>query len=277
MERSAVRRLTDLLSRPDGAWALSEAALAVARMGRPGLDERPSLDEIDAIAARARARIGDAEHPRFVAGSLARSLFDGEGFVCERKQPRPEHCYLDRAIETRVAGPELMTLIFLEVARLSRARFGAIGLPGRLLVRRDRAGTPFLFDVARRARPVSLDECRRIVDDASGGRTRFSDGFLRPITPEQLLCRLIARIKDIFWHANRFDDALGAVRLMLTVRPDDPREIRDRGRLLFLLGRLPDAIQAFETYLVHNPRGEDADVVRMLIQEARAGLPPAGS
>jgi regulator of sirC expression with transglutaminase-like and TPR domain len=63
---------------------------------------------------------------------------------------------------------------------------------------------------------------------------------------------------------------------MLVIRPEDPREIRDRGRLLFLLGRLGEAIRAFESYLAHNPRGEDADVVRMLIQEARAGLPPSG-
>lgn len=277
MERSAVRRLSDLLSRPDGTWRLAEAALAVARLGRPGLEESSSLAEIDRIARIARARLGDAEHPRFAAGSLARTLFDDEGFRCVRTGLEAEHCYLDRALETRVLGPELATILVLEVARLARVRFGAIGLPGRLLVRRDRGETPFLFDAARRMTPVSIDECRRIVSDGSGGRASFSDGFLRPITPEQLVCRLIARVKEIFWHANRFEDALGSVRLMLTVRPDDPREIRDRGRLLFLLGRLPDAIRAFETYLVHNPRGEDADVVRMLIQEARAGLPPGGS
>ena len=42
--------------------------------------------------------------------------------------------------------------------------------------------------------------------------------------------------------------------------------------MLLLLKRHREAIDAFEAYLMHNPRGEDAYVVRMLIQEARTEM-----
>ncbi len=272
----ARRFLEELLSRPDGTWTLTDAALAVARLGRPTLDDNPPRRTLDDLARRARGRIGSARHPRFVAGSLSSTLFDQFGLTCVTREPRAEHCFLDSALRSREASTELTAVIFMELSRLCGQRFEAIGIPGRMLLKKAHGERPFLFDPGKRCEPVALDECRKLVAEARGGREELSDGHLRSITSSQVLARLVSRLKDSYWRRNAHADALSAVGLMLTIRPDDPREIRDRGRLLFLLGRFPDAIREFESYLVHNPRGEDADVVRMLIQEARAGLPPSG-
>ncbi|MDH3284115.1 MAG: transglutaminase-like domain-containing protein [Acidobacteriota bacterium] len=274
--RVATKILEELLSRPEGTWTLTEAALAISRLGKASLDDNPPRRSLDELARQARRRIGQARHPRFVAGSLSLTLFDGFGLTCATREPLPEHCFLDAALRERVASPEMTAVIFLELSRLSGHRFDAIGIPGRMLLKRDHADKPFLFDPTRRCEPIGLDDCRKLVSESRGGKGQFSDGHLRAITPSQVLARLVGRLKDSYWRQNAHDEALSAVGLMLTIRPDDPREIRDGGRLLFLLGRFPEAIRAFESYLVHNPRGEDADVVRMLIQEARAGLPPSG-
>lgn len=276
MKSAATARLEDLLSRPEGSWTLSEGALAIALLGHESADAAPTLERIAALGAAARERAGDAGHPRFVAGAISHALFDLAGLHCEHGNITVSHCMLDAGLSEGTVAPELATLIFLEVSRQAGRRFQPVGLPGRLLVRRDDSGRAHLFDAARRGAPVGIEECRKIVSDATGGKRAFSEGFLRPITAAQVLARLVARLKEVLWQANEFSDALGAVDLMLVIRPEDPREIRDRGRLLFLLGRLGEAIRAFESYLAHNPRGEDADVVRMLIQEARAGLPPSG-
>jgi regulator of sirC expression with transglutaminase-like and TPR domain len=274
MRDAAHQALEDLLSRPVGSWTLAEGALAIARLEHAGLDAPACLAQLDRLGAAARAAVGDARHPRFVASGIARVLFEDEGFalVEDDNEALPASCFLDQVLTTRTASPTLLALLFIETARRAGFRFEAVALPGRFLVRHGASDEIFLFDPARAGRPVSLDEARRMVADGTGGRTEFREGYLRPLAAQQILARILANLKAIYWRGPDYERALDAVELMLAIRPDDPREIRDRGRLMFLMGRMRDAISAFEAYLAHNPRGEDADVVRMLLVEARAGL-----
>ncbi len=276
---NAIETLSELLARPEGRWSLAEGALAVARLRDPGLSFEAIAASMDELGAEARAAVGGARHPRFVAAGVGRALFERRGFVAvPQGDEYPEALYIDRALETRRALPSLLVLLFIETARRAGFRFSAIALPGMTLLRHDSGERPFLFDPVRAARPVTLDEVRGMVASALAGKTpkppEFREGWLRPLTQEQLLARMLTNLKALYWRAGDYDAALGAIRLLLAIRPDDPREIRDSGRLLFLLTRYRDAIGAFETYLSHNPRGEDADAVRMLLLEARAGLTP---
>jgi regulator of sirC expression with transglutaminase-like and TPR domain len=274
MRDAAHQALGELLSQPVGSWTLAEGALAIARLEHPELDAPGCLAELDRLAAAARESVGDARHPRFLASGIARVLFQDERFRLaeDDNETLPASCLLDQVLATRIGAPTLLALVFVEIARRAGFRFETVALPGHFLLRHGASEDVFLFDPAREGRPVSLDEARRMVADGSGGRAEFREGFLRPLTPPQVLARILANLKAIYWRGPDYERALDAVELMLAIRPDDPREIRDRGRLLFLMGRMRDAIVAFESYLAHNPRGEDADVVRMLLVEARAGL-----
>ncbi|MBP7149645.1 MAG: tetratricopeptide repeat protein [Acidobacteria bacterium] len=273
MAGEAHRALSDLLSRPEGSWSLADGALAIARLGRPGLDPGVSIGKLDRLGEAARAVVGQARHPRFVSAGIARVLFQDERFrIASEAENDVASCYLDAVLQRRTGTPTLLALVFIEVARRCSTRFEGVVLPGRFLLRHDQGERLSLYDPERGARPVTIDECRRLVNESTGGRVEFREAFLRPITPSQMLARIVGNLKAVFWRVADHEMALEAVRLLLTIRPDDPREIRDRGRLLFLLGRFKDAIAAFEEYLAHNPRGEDADVVRMLLLEARAGL-----
>lgn len=277
MRDTAHQALGELLSRPVGSWTLAEGALAIARLGADDLDAAAAIARLDALGVAARAAIGGARHPRFVASGIARVLFEEEGFrLAEESESLPETCMLDRVLETRVGSSTLLALVFMEVARRTGFRYESVSMPGHLLLRTGHGQEVFLFDPDRQGRPVSIAEARRMVAEASGGRIEFREGYLRPLSPPQLLARILGNLKAISWRLTDLLAALDAVELLLAIRPDDPREIRDRGRLLFLMGQLGEAIGAFESYLAHNPRGEDADIVRMLLVEARAGLRAQG-
>ena len=279
-KNAAAVRLEGLLSRPDGEWTLSEVALVVSSLvrspgesGDPAVDEQ-ALSQLKSMARRAKRELGDAEHPRFVAGSMSRTLIDIYGLRCATGKTAPEHYEIGAALESGASAPELFAIFLIEVSRMCRVRFDAIGLPGRLLLSRSRGESTHLFDPCGRLAAVGSAEFERLVAESSGGRHRFSERFLRPITSEQLVARYVGALKACFWRLNRFEQALGSVQMMLAIRPDDPREIRDQGRLLFLLGRNDEAIHVLELYLSHNPGGEDAEAVRMLIREARSGRVP---
>jgi regulator of sirC expression with transglutaminase-like and TPR domain len=271
MPTTAIKALGDLLARPEGSWSLSDGAVAIARLHRPDLDPAQVAARLDALGARARAAVGLAVHPRFVAAAVGKVLFGDAGFRTPAPgEETPDSLQLDAVLETHVGAPTALAVVFIETARRCGSRFDIIALPGAPLLRRDYKGVVHLFDPAS-ARPVTVEDCRRIAA-STRGRTEFREGWLRPITTTQVLARLLAGLKALHWRDAEHEPALIATRLLLAIRPDDPREIRDCGRLLFLLGRHREAIESFEAYLAHNPDGEDADAVRMLLIEARAGL-----
>lgn len=274
MPQRALELLADLLSQPEGSWGLADGALAIARLETPELDPREAREALDLLGRGARKHLGTASHPRFAAAAISRVLFFDERFqIATGENETPVTAMLDQVLAQRVGVPTALALIFIEVARRTGQRAHAVALPGRLLLRLDSPDQFHLFDPQAQGRPITIDQCRQLVAEATGGRGEFREAFLRPLSASQLLARLVAHLKAIYWRRGDHDRALVTVRLLLTIRPDDPREIRDKGRLYYLMGRLAEAIHAFEEYLHHNPRGEDAEAVRMLLLEARASLP----
>ncbi|MFN7966714.1 MAG: tetratricopeptide repeat protein [Acidobacteriota bacterium] len=271
----AIDLLADLLSQPEGAWSLADGALAVAHVETPDCDVEMARSQLEALGKAARNQLGDATHPRFAAAAVSRVLFLEKGYRgCTDAEEAPDMAMLDVMLRTRVGTPNLLSILFVETARRAGLRFSGVSLPGRYLLRQDHGDQFFLFDPQAGGKPVSIEQCKELVSSATGRRIEFREAFLRPLTNAQMLARLVAHLKSIYWRAGAHERALLTVRMLLTIRPDDPREIRDQGRLYYLMGRLPEAISAFESYLHHNPRGEDAEAVRVLLLEARASLGP---
>ncbi len=269
-----IELLADLLSQPEGAWSLADGALAVAHVETPDCDVSMARAQLEALGKAARNHLGDASHPRFAAAAVSRVLFLEKGYRgCTDAEETPDTAMLDVMLRTRIGTPNLLSILFVETARRAGLRFSGVSLPGRFLLRQEHGDQFFLFDPQAEGRPVSIAQCKELVS-SNGRRIEFREAFLRPLTNAQMLARLVSHLKSIYWRAGAHERALLTVRMLLTIRPDDPREIRDQGRLFYLMGKLPEAISAFENYLHHNPRGEDAEAVRMLLLEARASLGP---
>jgi regulator of sirC expression with transglutaminase-like and TPR domain len=92
------------------------------------------------------------------------------------------------------------------------------------------------------------------------------------VTKKQIVARVLTNLKVLHWKARDFEQALAAVELLFVVRSDDPRELRDRGRLRLWTTRYEEAIQDLEAYLARVPGAEDAAEIRAEIREARQGL-----
>lgn len=271
----ALEKLGDLLSRPEGTWTLGEGALAVARVETPELDERAAKEHLDALGAAVRRRVPAGMHPRFIAPAIAGVLFHTAGLrPAARDEDGPENWCLDQVLARGMGAPIVLAIVFSEVARRAGKRFSPIAMPGKVMLRFDHGRDVLIYDPEDDARVMTPEDCARVAASETGSRAEFREGWLRPLAPPQVLARVLVGLKNCYWRASRHESALDAIRLLLAIRPDDPREIRDSGRVLFTLGRYEEAITAFETYLSLNPHGEDADSVRMLLVEARRGLAP---
>src|SRR5581483_8104128 len=74
------RTFQELVTLPDGAIPLAEAALLMACEEYPQLQIGPYLDQLDEMAAAARQRVSDRSEPTDVVGIINDVLFDQFGF-----------------------------------------------------------------------------------------------------------------------------------------------------------------------------------------------------
>ncbi len=268
---SCVAALDELLSRPEGRWTLAEGAVAVAGLGGRRVQASTVEAHLTEMTAVLRAEVGIAKHPRFAAAGLTRAFFENLAFrVIPSERDDEELRFIDCALDTRRATRSLATLLFIDLARRSGVRVEGSALPGRLVLRLSSSGHSVYLDSVTPFPLLSTDDLERRTRRATKGRVSFRAAGLATISPSQVLARLVQDLKSCCWRRAKLSHALDAGEMMLTIRPDDPREIRDRGRLLYLLGHHDEAVLQLERYLRVNPRGDDADAIRRILLEARS-------
>jgi regulator of sirC expression with transglutaminase-like and TPR domain len=267
-------RLALLLDEEEETIDLARAALAVGRLGRPDLQEEPFLTRLDELGAAARAALGAATEPRWVVAALNRVLFEEEGFRPNALDfEEASNSYLDRVLEERTGIPISLSVVYMEVAARAGVSCEGVGLPFHFIVRvfgpEERSA---LVDPYHQGRILEVDDCARIVEDLSGGTVEFQPGFLRGVTKRQVVARLLTNLKVSHWRNRRLEEALAVEDMILAVRAEDPRELRDRGRLRLWTGRYRGAVEDLERYLALVPAATDADEIRADLAAARRGM-----
>ncbi|MCC7013254.1 MAG: transglutaminase family protein [Planctomycetes bacterium] len=137
-----VRAGRERIARRMIAFALSDYAdlerglLLMSRFEEPGLDLRPYVLAIDAMAAevlrRVDARRGLDGRAKVLTEYLGRELgYRGDS----DDYHHPDNVYLHRAIVRKRGLPLTLTAIYLLVARRAKIRASAVALPGHVVLR----------------------------------------------------------------------------------------------------------------------------------------------
>src|SRR5258706_105769 len=107
-----------LLSLPDDAIDLGQAALLIARDEYPHLDVGAYLVRLDQMADTIRGRLRGGEGFTSQIAHLNRLLFDDLGFRGNvRDYYDPRNSFLNDVLDRRVGIPISLSTIYLEVAR----------------------------------------------------------------------------------------------------------------------------------------------------------------
>jgi regulator of sirC expression with transglutaminase-like and TPR domain len=140
---------------------LERGLLLMSRYEEPGLDLRPYVLAIDAMAAEIRKRL-DARpaldaHAEILCRYLGREL----GYRGDRGDyHHPDNVYLHRAIVRRRGLPLTLTALYLLVAKRSGIRAAPVALPGHVVLRvHEPGGRRVLVDPFARGRVLSERDC----------------------------------------------------------------------------------------------------------------------
>ena len=238
---------------------IAYAALLIARDAYPDLDIKNYLTRLDDMAEAVRPRIS-TEHP---ISAMNDFLYGESGFHGNSDDYfDPRNSYLNEVLDRRTGIPITLSLIYLELARRLDLPFVGIGLPGHFIVRYDGDEDPVYLDPFNGGVTMSVGDCRQRVADISNGGLPFKSSFLKPVSPRQILTRMLRNLKGIYVARTDFKSALSVVEKLILLNSTASDEMRDLGMLHFYSGHKLKAIGCLERYLKLNPGAEDREAVK---------------
>ena len=260
-----------ILTAPETAMDLGRAALAVARIEHPDLDDTPWLRTLDDLAARS-----GAGGTRAAAGRLTRLrdfLFGSEGFrgnATDYYDPR--NSCLNDVLSTRLGIPITLSVLLIEVGRRVDLVLDGLGLPGHFIVGAHVGDRRVLLDPFNGGSELTVAAAAAISARAVGRPVTLEDEHWTPCTKRQIVVRMLRNLKGSYAKREDWARALAVVDRLLVVEPDSPVHRRDRGTVLVHLGRLHQGAAEWERYVTHHPDAHDAAAVRHKLRTVREKL-----
>lgn len=259
-----------IVHQPESSIELARAALLVAAESDPKVDVEGTLHTLDAWAGTLAARFEPGWNNLQKLARLRAFVFEELGFRGDRQDYfSPSNSLLHEVVERRRGIPLTLAIVMLEIGWRVGMPFEGVGFPGHFLVRL--AGEPkdLLLDPYRRGMSVHEEDCRRMLKDVSGGDAEFDTELIASVGKRDMLERLLRNLKSAWLRRGDDLQALAAVDRLLVMSPGDLDEQRDRGLLLFRLGRWREALVALTAYLDRAGGAADRDTIARHVSSLR--------
>ncbi|MCA1813030.1 MAG: transglutaminase-like domain-containing protein [Halobacteriales archaeon] len=265
MAGGAERSFADIVQ-DDEDLDLARAALAVARDEYPSLDAQGCLDELDALARAARARMEPGMALREQVVALNTYLFQECGFRGNLEEYYdPQNSHLNKVLERRVGIPITLSLLYIEVAQRIGLPVVGVGLPGHFVVKVAGADEEILVDPFYKGQLLDRAECQKRLDAIYGGKVVLTEQFLRAVSKRELLSRLLYNLKRIHMRSGDHPRALAVLDKLLALHPHAFEDIRDRGLVRYKAGQYGGAMEDLRLYIDFLPTAEDVPKLKHTI------------
>ncbi|HVU71057.1 MAG TPA: transglutaminase-like domain-containing protein [Ktedonobacteraceae bacterium] len=275
------QEFTSLILGNETSLDLARAALLIAAEEYPYLDCNQHLMRLEELAEQVRARMASLEmhpaHPPLTANecfdvlhAMNSVLFDQERFRGNRiDYYNPQNSFLNRVLERRLGIPLTLSLVYMEVGKRLGLHIAGVGMPFHFIVRCDFQHASIYIDPYEKGRFLSEQDCRDRLAQIFKRQEDFDPSWLEPLTPKQLLLRMLTNLKNLYKHKGDFARALRACDRILLIDPVLPTELHDRGMIHFHLKHYSRAIHDLSTYIELAPQTEDVEEVRQQIKVIR--------
>ena len=257
-----------LVTLPDSAIPLAEAALLMACEEYPQLELSPYLDKLDQIAEMAQRDIHAADGPIEVVEKINSVLFKTLGFHGNTEDYYdPRNSFFNDVLDRRIGIPITLSAVYLEVSRRLNLPISGVGMPGHFVVKYANRDEEFFLDPFNQGAILTRDDCRDRIREMYGDSIEFHDRLLSRVTNRQILSRMLNNLKLIYLKAQAFDKALAIVEMMLLVSPEDSEQFRDRGLLRLQLRQFEAAGRDLMNYLRTCPAATDRQEIQDHLKE----------
>lgn len=250
-----------LLARmPDDALDLERLAVAIARMGDPGVDAAAVARTLDDLAARIDDAV-DRGAPDRLAASLARAIVGTLGFQGSQDVfGDADASFLDRVLERRTGLPILLAVVWILLGKRLGVPIAGVNFPGHFLACVDAPGARIYVDPFRGGATVDV---RTLLERL--GPSHDARAALEPAGTRAVVVRMLVNLKHLWVDRRELERALGAVDRILLVGGELPPHLRDRGLLSLRLERTAEGVRDLRRYLALAPGAPDRDAIEGIL------------
>ncbi len=263
-------RLQRLVSGPEEAIDLAEAALLIATHAYPDLDVAHQLARIEDLAKTLDSRIPPESGPSQRILALNKYLFAELGFAAnEADYYDPRNSCLNEVLDRRVGIPITLSLLYMEVGARINLPLQGVSFPGHFLVKCALPDGTVVLDPYAGGISLDVSDLQKRLRDVRGGEVSSSilAGMLGEAGKKEIILRLLRNLKAIYLRSQQFDRVLPIMDWIIATAPDQLPELRDRGMIYQELECSRAALADFERYLERAAGCEDRDEIRSRIVE----------
>lgn len=259
-----------LVTLPDSAIPLAEAALLMACEEYPQLEVSPYLDQLDHMADMAQESFSAGDSPIQTVKKINSLLFETLGFRGNTDDYYdPRNSFFNDVMDRRIGIPITLSTVYLEVSRRLKFPIVGVGMPGHFIVKFADRDDEFFLDPFNRGEILTREDCQRKLHEMYGDSIEFHDRLLGRVTNRQIIARMLNNLKLIYLKAQAFDKGLAIVDMMLMANPDDCEQFRDRGLLRLQLRQFEPARKDLTQYLNNCPAARDREEIENHLKELK--------
>lgn len=242
---------------------IAAAALWIDCEDCPETDRDACLERIQQLAAGLRERLDAGTAPAAALRSLLRDELKLRG--AGGGDPRAH--YLHHVMERGAAVPLTASILWIAVGQAAGLKICGVGLPGHFIVRLQDE----LIDALNGDDPLDESSLKRMVEETTGKTVSAIDPeWLAPKPVRSILARVSRNLRGCYTSLQEWDAALRAADRCVALLPESPVDRRDRGFLLWRMGRTQDALRDLHAYLEMQPDASDVNDVREVMGRLRS-------
>ena len=273
MESLMHERLAKIAKISEQELNLAEAALLIAVEEYPGLDVEAYLRQIDELATGVQQRLPAQAGLEDTLITLNQFLFVEQGFSGDTENyDDPRNSFLNEVLDRKRGIPITLSIIYMEVGRRLGLPLKGVSFPGHFLVKFATREGEVVLDPFSGGNLLSKEDLEEILEETYGPAESVNAPLERLLTAagkKDILVRVLRNLKGAYLRREQFGKALGVVGQILLIQPDQPDEVRDRGRIYEQLECFRAALENYQSYLSLRPGSGDAPDVHKRIAELR--------
>jgi regulator of sirC expression with transglutaminase-like and TPR domain len=127
-----------------------------------------------------------------------------------------------------------------------------------------------VLDAFYRGRTLGIDELKARASSALGDVDLSDDdvpSLLHSASKKQILARMLRNLKTLYAQEKVFDKALRVADRLVTLEPQNPEEVRDRGLYYREVGAYTQGAQDLRHYLRREPEAQDEEQVSIALKD----------
>jgi regulator of sirC expression with transglutaminase-like and TPR domain len=265
--------LLEQSKRRDDALDLAQMALALAALGRPGLDAAPYAAHLDALAREAEALAEPGLMPAEQAAALNEVLFARAGYRGDRETYDDlANADLARVIERKKGLPIALSILYLHLARALGWPAAGVNFPGHFLVQLGSGDEGLLVDPFDKGAVREPPQLEALLKRIHGPEAALSPEHFALAANREILLRLQNNIKLRCLKAGDVAASLAVVERMALVAPASPAVWYEAAALNAELGQLRRARTCLDAVVRLDTQRRLAGPVEELLERLKTRL-----